>query len=121
ELDAETALAVERAAFDDLRVGAEARNLRYLFFAKRVAARDLPKPSSAPKLRSVGIAGAGTMGSRIARAFLMAGIDVVLYELSSETLTRATADLSGIAEGGVQPAQLKPTHETRDLAAADVV
>lgn len=121
ELDAENALTRARAVFDELRLGSEARNLRYLFFAKRIAARDLPKPSSAPKIRSVGIAGAGTMGLRIARAFLAAGIDVILYELSSETLARAAAELSGIAADDAGPARLRPTSETGDLAAADVV
>lgn len=87
--DASTALQRERAAFETLRVSDEARNLRYLFFAKRRAAKDLPSSVDGTRLTDVAIVGAGTMGVKIAAAFLAAGVDVVLHDVSSHARDHA--------------------------------
>lgn len=91
-LDNDEALTRERAAFDELRVGREARNLRYLFFAKRAAAKALP--SDKITITTVGIGGAGTMGSTIAAAMLKRGLNVVLFDVNAAMLDRARATLA---------------------------
>ena len=92
EIDARTALAEERALFDRLRVGDEAANLRYLFFAKRRAAKSLRTIGQAPKITTVGIAGAGTMGSALARTFSARGYEVIVYDTNRPALERLAAD-----------------------------
>lgn len=94
EIEGSAALEQERAAFDEIRVSEEARNLRYLFFAKRSAAKDLAVAGRPRAVQQVGVAGAGTMGSRICASFLAAGIDVVLYEVSQDVRASVTAALA---------------------------
>lgn len=91
-IDASLALTEERALFDSLRVGAEASNLRYLFFAKHAAAKALRTAATASKVDTVGIAGAGTMGAALARAFRARGYDVIVYDTNREALERLSAD-----------------------------
>ncbi len=45
------------------------------------------------KLTTLGVAGAGPMGAGIAQIGLTAGLDVVLYDLSAEAMTKAAADI----------------------------
>lgn len=93
-LDGADALVAERALFLDLRGGQEARSLRYLFFATRAAAKSVRSHGSPGELRRVGIAGAGTMGSSIARSCADAGLAVVLFDSDERARERARALLS---------------------------
>jgi len=120
-MDPDDALAAERVVFDALRVGAEARNLRYLFFAKRAAAKDLAAGAAARDVATVGIAGAGTMGSKIAAACLSAGLSVVLYEVNPDVLERATATLSDASAGASRWGSLTTSNTIDALSAADIV
>ncbi|WP_255453524.1 3-hydroxyacyl-CoA dehydrogenase NAD-binding domain-containing protein [Cryobacterium glaciale] len=90
------ALVLEREAFHRLRVSDEATNLRYLFFARRAAAKDLRTTASPRKVRSVGIAGAGTMGSSLARAFAAAGYDVTVYDPNAAAVARVN-EITGVS------------------------
>ena len=78
--DVHRALAAERHAFNRLRLSDEASNLRYLFFARRAAAKALRAPADPLPVRTVGIAGAGTMGASLAKAFADQRITVVVYD-----------------------------------------
>lgn len=120
-IDADEALVRERAAFDELRVSDEARNLRYLFFAKRAAAKDLSTGAVARPLETVAVAGAGTMGSKIASACLTAGLSVILYEVNGEVLARAMGALEEAAASSRRWGRLTVTSEVEDLAPADLV
>lgn len=93
-------LADERETFQKLRKSPEAHALRSLFFAERragsVAGID---PKSARAVRRVGVVGGGTMGQGIARAFLAAGLPVVLMERDGAALETALAGLRAAIEG----------------------
>ncbi|MCU1477802.1 MAG: putative trifunctional protein [Subtercola sp.] len=120
-IDADVALAAERAAFDELRVGDEARNLRYLFFAKRAAAKALSSRIETPAVQTIGIAGAGTMGAGIAAVCRKAGLSVVLFDLNAEVLGRASASLDEKAAKASRWGTVTTTSEMSDLAWADLV
>ena len=120
-LDSMVALAEERSAFDELRVGQEARNLRYQFFAKRAAAKALSVKADTKPISTVGIAGAGTMGAGIAQACLAAGFAVVLFDLNAEALGRAAESLRDKAETASRWGELTTTSSMSDLAQADLI
>ena len=119
--DGKTALAAERAAFDEVRVSVEARNLRYLFFAKRAAAKDLALGRRRRDVQRVGVAGAGTMGSKICGALLQAGIDVVLYEVSDGVRTNAATALAEQEARSKRWGLLQLTSQIMDLADCELV
>src|SRR5690606_10833941 len=103
--------AEERAIFERLRAGEEAANLRYLFFARRAAAKALRGSAAPREVRTVGVAGAGTMGAALARACAAAGYRVVLHDTDPAALARATEAAPDIAT----------TATVAGLAAADLV
>lgn len=94
--DLHGALAAERDAFNRLRLSDEASNLRYLFFARRAAAKALRSRAAPVPVRTVGIAGAGTMGGSLARAFTDHGFWVVVYDQNPAALERLASQGSGI-------------------------
>ncbi|NGP07769.1 NAD(P)-binding domain-containing protein [Rhodococcus sp. 14C212] len=94
--DVHEALTTERTVFDRLRKSDEARNLRYLFFARRAAAKALRSPAAPAAVRTVGIAGAGTMGASLARTFADHGYTVVVYDRNLAAVERLAAEESGI-------------------------
>lgn len=81
---------IEAQAFEALRASPQSRALRYLFFAKRLAAKipSLSAQTSKRKIEKVGVLGAGTMGTGIAMSFLNKGLPVHLVEASDEALRR---------------------------------
>lgn len=109
-LDGREALQRERTLFDELRVTDEAANLRYLFFAKRRAAKAVRSRTPAPQITTIGVAGAGTMGAALARAFAARGYEVIVFDSNRAALDRL-ADRSAITV----------TDSTADLGRADVV
>lgn len=111
----------ERIVFDELRVSAEARNLRYLFFATRAAAKDFGAAKPNRPIRRVGVAGAGTMGLGIAEALLGAGLEVVLYEVSAEALQRAEEKLQAVGRDARRWGELVCVSELARFADVDLV
>ena len=78
----------ERQVFREAAASPYARALQYAFFAERQAA-NLPGIGPDTKLRdikTVGILGAGTMGTGITLAFLNAGFPVTIVETTQEAL-----------------------------------
>ena len=82
--------AVEARLFEELRLSAESRALRHLFFAEREVSKvpGMAKNLSLRSVDSVGIIGAGTMGGGIAMNFASAGIPTVIVDTSQEALDR---------------------------------
>lgn len=83
-------IAMERAAFDDCENSeGGARALRHAFFAERRAAK-VPELDGAAlrEVNTIGVVGAGTMGTGIAVACLDAGFPVTLVERDDEGLMR---------------------------------
>jgi 3-hydroxyacyl-CoA dehydrogenase len=89
----EEGMAIERAAFLELRDSPESRALRYCFFAEREAAKvpDVGDEVSRRPIAKIGVIGAGKMGGGIAMNFLDAGKPVVLVEKTREALDRGLA------------------------------
>jgi 3-hydroxyacyl-CoA dehydrogenase len=80
----------EQELFLELENSAEARALRYAFFAEREAARIPFLPDSTPvrEIAHAAVIGAGTMGGGIAMSFADFGIPVKILEASPEAMTR---------------------------------
>jgi 3-hydroxybutyryl-CoA dehydrogenase len=82
---------------------------------------------------TVGIIGAGTMGSGIAQVAALSGFDVLLYDISGDTLKasmeRIRADLrTSMQKGSATPsaatgalARIRPRRTFNDMGSADVV
>ncbi|WP_173934759.1 3-hydroxyacyl-CoA dehydrogenase NAD-binding domain-containing protein [Chelativorans sp. Marseille-P2723] len=92
------------SAFQRLERGPQSAALRHLFAAER-SLRDLPflpEGTKPAEIHSVGIVGAGTMGSGIATAMLMSGLPVVLSDNSAEALARGRALVAANLDGAVK-------------------
>lgn len=83
----------ERARFEELVLGPESKSLRHIFFSEKQALKidRLPEDIAASTISTVGIIGAGTMGTGIAMAFANAGIAVQLCEMNQTALDRGMA------------------------------
>ncbi len=91
------------------------------------------KGTPVSEIRTVGICGAGLMGSGIAQAAACAGCDVVLMEVAEEPLRRGTASIAKslakfVEKGRLAPAEraaaiarITPTTDAADLAGCDLV
>lgn len=129
----EEALVAERASFQDFRLQEEAFALRHLFFAERAAARISGLNAAPARIERVGIVGGGTMGQGICRAFLAAGLTVVLAERNAAARDAAAAAIAGafdalVAKGRLasaaadrRKALLTATDSLADLAECDLV
>ena len=98
--DPSEALTAERACFNDFRSGEEARNLRYLFFAKAQSASYLRGFGPAREVRRLGVVGAGTMGAAIAALASSAGIEVALFDTDEEAVRRVVENQPEALTGG---------------------
>lgn len=116
ELPFAEGLRIERELFMECKDTTESKSLRHIFFAQRAAAR-MPGLASDTQLRTVntvGIVGAGTMGTGIAISFANAGFPVVLHDISPESLARGQAHINKTYEGAVARNRMSP--ETADKA-----
>lgn len=111
-------VARERELFLGLMNGSQSRALRHVFFAERQANKidDLPADVAVAAIRSVGVLGAGTMGSGIAINFLSAGIPVVLAEREQAALDRGVAHILKTYDGSVDKGRM--SREQADEASA---
>ena len=125
----------ERAVFREAAASPFARALQYAFFAERQAA-NLPGIGPDTKLRdikTVGILGAGTMGTGIGLAFLNGGFPVTIVETTQDALDRgvdrikdtlsANAKRGRITESQAADriAKLTPSLEMADLGKVDLI
>lgn len=95
-------VARERQEFMRLMDTQQGRALRHVFFAEREAARIPALEKATPRaVRTVGVAGAGTMGSGIAVALLDAGYEVVSVEQNVEAAKLGRARIASIFERNV--------------------
>ena len=128
-------LAEEGRLFKQLMDGTVSAAMRHVFFAERAAGRvaGLPEGTATREVRSVGVIGAGTMGTGIAINFLNAGIAVRLLEVGQEALDKGVARIRQTYEGQVKKGKLDaaklearmgllaPTLSYADLGAVDLV
>src|SRR5213082_945225 len=82
--------ALERKLFDEQVNAAEARALRYAFFAERETAKlpDIPRDTRLRPTDTAAVVGAGTMGGGIAMSFADYGYPVKIMDVSQESLDR---------------------------------
>ena len=93
----------------------------------------IPAPADAPVVQSVGVVGAGQMGSGIAHVCALAGLPVTLLDAKPDALEKATAQIGRnidrqIARHGVTEEQkaaalglIRTTGSYADMAGADLV
>jgi 3-hydroxyacyl-CoA dehydrogenase len=124
--------AAEARSFADSLRSSESTALRYLFFARREAARQPAQAGLAP-IERLAVVGAGTMGAGIAVCAAAAGIQVTLTDASATALDaarqRCAAALdSYVRRGRMSPQQaavvldsIRTTAALGDIADADMV
>ena len=113
----EEGLKAERIGFSTLFLSDEHRALRHIFFGERAAGKiaDLPEDTPLRAVKSVGIIGAGTMGTGIGINFLNAGIPVTILETRADALERGVAAVRKVYDDRVKKGKMKA-----DKAAANV-
>lgn len=94
----------ERELFSELAGNPYARALQYAFFAERQASNipDIGTDVNAREVKTVGIVGAGTMGTGIALAFLNAGFAVTLVEVNAAALEAGSARIRSTIDSNIQ-------------------
>ena len=131
----EEGMQTEARLFGELYLSSESHALRHLFLSERKASKvEGVSPETKPRaIASVGIIGAGTMGSGIAINFLLAGIPVTMLETKQEALDRGAKHIADyfterVSKRKMKPekaqalgALLKPTLSYDDLAQVDLV
>jgi len=135
EFDIVQGSARERALFREVAASPYARALQYAFFAERQAA-NLPGIGANTKLREVetiGVLGAGTMGTGITLAFLNAGFPVTIVETTRDALDKGVARIKDTlsanakrgritaAQAADRFAKLTPSLDMVDLGKADLI
>jgi 3-hydroxyacyl-CoA dehydrogenase len=113
----------ERELFDELENSAEARALRYAFFAEREVAKlpDIPRDTPLRPIKTAAIVGAGTMGGGIAMSFAEFGFPVKLLEASPEALDRGIARIRSNYETSVRRGSLSEAEMNRRMALIEPV
>src|SRR5262250_1169921 len=113
----------ERELFDELENSAEARALRYAFFAEREVAKlpDIPRETPLRQTETAAIVGAGTMGGGIAMSFAEFGFPVKLLEVSQEALDRGLQRIRGNYETSVRRGSLTQAEMNRRMALIEPV
>jgi 3-hydroxyacyl-CoA dehydrogenase len=107
----------ERELFGELENSAEARALRYAFFAEREVVKlpDIPRDTPLRPIETAAIVGAGTMGGGIAMSFAEFGFPVKILEVSPEALDRGMARIRSNYETSVKRGSLSEAEMNRRL------
>ncbi len=116
DLPFDEGIRLERALFQECVVTEESKALRHVFFAERAASvvPGISKDVALKPITSVGVIGAGTMGSGIAMTFANAGIPVRMVEQSQEALDKGIERIRQIYAGGVAKGRMsKPEMDER--------
>ena len=99
----EEGLKTERQMFMDLLATDQSKGMIHAFFSERkVSALPELKDVEPRALQSVGIIGGGTMGAGIATACLLAGMNVVLIEMSDDAAAAAKQRVAGNLAGALK-------------------
>lgn len=135
-LDVDTALRIEGREFAKVATGPVAKNMISTFFFqlnKINGGASRPKNIEKQVTRKVGILGAGMMGQGVAYVSAMAGIEVVLKDISLEAAEKGKAYSQKllekrVARGQMDEAKAKavmdlilPTDKNEDLTGCDLI
>jgi 3-hydroxyacyl-CoA dehydrogenase len=107
----------ERELFDELENSAEARALRYAFFAEREVAKlpDIPRDTPLRRTDTAAVVGAGTMGGGISMSFAEFGIPVKILDATQEAIDRGLQRIRGNYETSVRRGSLTEAEMNRRL------
>ncbi len=112
----EEGLKRERAIYSELVVSDQAAALRHVFFAERAAAKVPGLEAVAPRpIVTIGIAGAGTMGSGIAVACLDAGYKVIVVEQNEAAASAGRARIGGLYDRAVKSKRMAETDKAERM------
>ncbi|MGE4063791.1 MAG: 3-hydroxyacyl-CoA dehydrogenase NAD-binding domain-containing protein [Rhodospirillaceae bacterium] len=109
----------ERALFLHLRSTDEAKALRHIFFAERASSKapDDVADAQPVDVKTVGIVGAGTMGTGIAMTFLDAGLKVRMLEMSDEALAKGLARIQSTYQDSVTKGRISEAQREQRVSA----
>lgn len=127
-------MAREAEVFAELRNSDQARALRHIFFAEREISK-IPETDAKPRsVAQLGVIGGGLMGTGIAAAALLAGLNVTLVERDAASadlakgralgLLRASVERGKLAQAdydAIAAGRLRSTAFYADLKSADLV
>jgi 3-hydroxyacyl-CoA dehydrogenase/enoyl-CoA hydratase/3-hydroxybutyryl-CoA epimerase len=135
-LDLDTALRIESRGLTQLVVSPEAKNqISTFFFALNKVNGGASRPRDVPAqpVQKVGVLGAGMMGQGIAYAAAMAGISVILRDVSLESAEKGRAYTQRLLDRRVERgrmtteqrdavlARIHPTADAADLEGCDLI
>ena len=107
ELPFAEGVAKERALFRELMETDQRQGMIHAFFSERAVSKLPELEGVAPReLTSIGVIGGGTMGSGIATACLLSGLNVVLLEMTPEAAEAARGRIEGNLGGAVKRGKL---------------
>ncbi|MDI3385404.1 3-hydroxyacyl-CoA dehydrogenase NAD-binding domain-containing protein [Streptomyces sp. B-S-A8] len=136
QVDFETALTIEARYFTELAAGQVSKNMIQAFFFDLQAVNsgaNRPKGIEPRPVRKAAVLGAGMMGAGIAYSCALAGIDVVLKDVSQESADQGKDYSVKLCEKAVSRgrttqekadallARITPTADPQDLAGCDAV
>tara|TARA_R110001592_G_scaffold65634_5_gene201295 strand:+ start:56305 stop:58455 length:2151 start_codon:yes stop_codon:yes gene_type:complete len=136
QVDFDTAQIIETRYFTELATGQVAKNLigTFWFQLNQIkAGGSRPQGFETRHIRKVGVLGAGMMGAGIAYVSAVAGIEVVLKDISQEAADKGKAYSAillekTVARGQMQTekreailARIKPTMDDADLSGCDLI
>ena len=115
------ALRLERAAFQKARALVSTKNRIYVQEIRRQAARRATNQNGS--IEVVGVLGAGLMGTGIALSALLAGRQVVLYEVDAEAAKRSSSRIQKVLgqHAGDPFSRLQLTQQLDDLSRCEFV
>ncbi|MBC7890584.1 MAG: enoyl-CoA hydratase/isomerase family protein [Sphingobacteriaceae bacterium] len=136
QVNLDQGLAIESRHFVKLANGPVAKAMiRTLFFGMNEANKGVSRPKAVPAqdLKKVGILGAGMMGAGIAYVSAVAGIEVVLKDVSAEAAEKGKSYSTGLLEKAIQRgkstrekadgilSRINPTASAADLEGCDLI
>lgn len=105
----------ERALFMELMATDQRQGLIHAFFAERAVGKLPELEGVAPRpLQVLGVIGGGTMGAGIATAALLAGLSVIMLEISSQAAEAARGRIEGNLQGALKRGKIS-AEELTDL------
>jgi len=92
------------------------KGMIHAFFAERAVAKIPEAGATPPPVAKIGVIGGGTMGSGIATAALLGGLEVRLIEVAEDVLERGRATIEKNLDGAVKRGKI--SEPKRDAALA---
>lgn len=136
QVNMDRAIPIEARYFVKVATSREAKNLiGVMFLGKNEADKGASRPKDIPptEVKKLGILGAGFMGAGIAYVSAMAGIEVVLKDVSLEGAEKGKDYSRGLVQKGIERGKttadkgekllslIKPTADVADLQGCDLI